>query len=68
MKIKQNKMLRLKDSEEEALRKKSVEINRKLLSMGLEPLKDSEIIHEVLRKGISQLEVDTKGNLYIEVE
>lgn len=65
---KQNKMLRLKDTEEEALRKKSIEINKKLLGLGLEPLKDSEIIHEVLRKGISQLEVDNNGNLYIEIE
>jgi len=47
-----SKMLRLTDDEEEALRIKAVEINKILINKGMQPLKDSELAHQILKQGI----------------
>ena len=46
------KMLRLTDEEEELLRKKAVEINKALINKGMQPVKDSELAHAVLKQAI----------------
>lgn len=46
------KSLRLSDEEQELIRKKAVEINKVLVSKGIEPLKDSELAHEILKQGL----------------
>ncbi|EMZ8988640.1 hypothetical protein AAHH55_006561, partial [Pseudomonas aeruginosa] len=40
--------IRLTQAEQEALRKKAVEVNKELVKRGLQPLKDSEIVHAFL--------------------
>lgn len=49
---------RINDIEEEAIRKKAIEINRKLIDAGKAPMKDSELVHEILGKAIKIAKLD----------
>lgn len=59
------RMLRIKEDESEKLRKKCIEINKVLISMNKEPLKDSEIAHILLNKSIKSVFVNRYGELQI---
>ena len=52
------KMLRITEIEAEQIRQKSIDINRKLLEAGQPPVKDSELLHELIKLGLPRLEVD----------
>lgn len=58
--------LRLSDWEQEELRKKCTEINKLLIKDGKEPLKDSELAHELLRISIKSARLNRSGQIYIE--
>lgn len=60
-----SKMLRLKESESEAIRKKAVDVNKKLVNLGKEPIKDSELIHKLLDLAIKNVIVNKYGELEI---
>ena len=53
--------IRLTNAEQEALRKKAVEINKELVKRGLQPMKDSELVHAFLEDAIRSLEVSASG-------
>lgn len=59
------KMLRINEVESENLRKKCIEINKILISLNKEPLKDSEVAHILLEKGIKKVTVNKYGELEI---
>lgn len=59
------KMLRLKDEEVEKVRQKAIEINKKLIKMDKEPMKDSELIHKVISLGLENIVVNKNGDLEI---
>jgi hypothetical protein len=63
MVVKMIKMLRIKEVQSENLRKKCIEINKILISMNKEPLKDSEIAHKILDIGIKSISVNKYGEL-----
>lgn len=63
MVIKMIKMLRIKDVQSEKLRQKSIEINKILISLNKEPMKDSEIAHKILDIGIKSIFVNKYGEL-----
>jgi hypothetical protein len=63
MVVKMIKMLRIKEVQSENLRKKCIEINKILISMNREPLKDSEIAHKILDMGIKSIFVNKYGEL-----
>lgn len=63
MVVKMIKMLRIKEIQSENLRKKCIEINKILISMNKEPLKDSEIAHKILDIGIKSIFVNKYGEL-----
>lgn len=63
MVVKMIKMLRIKEIQSESLRKKCIEINKILISMNKEPLKDSEIAHKILDIGIKNIFVNKYGEL-----
>lgn len=63
MVVKMIKMLRIKEVQSEKLRKKCIEINKILISMNKEPLKDSEIAHKILDIGIKNIFVNKYGEL-----
>jgi hypothetical protein len=53
--------IRLTNAEQEALRRKAVEINKELVKRGMQPMKDSELVHAFLEKVICSLEVSASG-------
>lgn len=60
--------LRLTNWEQEELRKKAVEINKLLVKDGKQPLKDSEIAHEILKRAIPAMRLSASGELMLEIE
>lgn len=59
------KMLRIKEDESEKLRNKCIDINKILISMNRQPLKDSELAHILLNKSIKSVFVNKYGDLEI---
>ena len=62
------KTVRLSDAETEAVRQKAVEINKLLIKQGLQPLRDSELVHKILEKSVPYAQLNTKGEIVIDVE
>lgn len=59
------KTVRLSEDEQEKIRKKAVEVNRVLVSQMKQPLKDSELIHQILTLAIERIEVSKSGNIIL---
>lgn len=57
--------VRLTVSEQEALRKKAVLINQRLVKNGKQPLRDSTIVHFILEEALQRLEVGSSGSMII---
>lgn len=57
--------VRLNDKEQEALRKKCVELNKRLINKGLEPIKDSELVHIILGQTIEHVEIGESGKIIV---
>lgn len=57
--------VRLTEREQEIIRKKSIEINQKLIKKGIQPLRDSQIIHEILELTLPNLEIGESGKIII---
>lgn len=58
---------RINKIEQEALRKKAIEINKKLVDNGKSPLKDSELVHEILLKAIKISTLDRDFNVTLAI-
>ena len=59
--------VRLNDMEQEAIRKKCIEINKLLIQNNKEPLKDSEMVHKILELSITYVKVTNKGEVYLDM-
>ena len=59
------KMFRLTDKEEMNLREKCVEINKRLVQANREPLRDSELLHEILKECIERTEIGIEKTISI---
>lgn len=59
--------VRLTKSEQEMLRRKSIEINKKLIEKGMQPLRDSQIVHKILDIGLKEIEVSEKGEIRLRI-
>ena len=59
--------VRLSDKEQEAIRKKCIEINKLLIKNNREPLKDSELVHKILDLSIAYINIDGKGEFYLDL-
>lgn len=59
------KTVRLSETEQEKIRNKAVEINKKLVDQMKQPLKDSELVHVILEEAIERLEVTKSGKVII---
>lgn len=57
--------LRLKKTEEELLRKKSIEINKVLINSNRKPLTESQLIHEIIEEGLKRVEAGKENNTVI---
>ena len=64
------KTFRLTDEEEKALNNVQLKINRELVKNGQKPLRDTEILHEILRQTIlsDRLDLSRKGYIIINNE
>lgn len=60
--------LRLSNTEQEALRKKCIEINKLLIKQGRMPIKDSELAHFILENATPCAKVSASGELMLELE
>lgn len=58
--------VRLTTDEQEEIRKKCIEINKLLIKNNKMPVKESELIHKILEKTISCVQVNNSGEIYIE--
>ncbi|STZ02490.1 Uncharacterised protein [Moraxella equi] len=47
-------MFRLNPTEAEKVRKTAIEVNKKRIENGIEPVKDSELLHEILEKAFQK--------------
>lgn len=59
------KSLRIKEEQEEKIRQLAVLVNKKLIQLGMEPLKDSEVAHRLLNEAIGRSYVTTDGQLIV---
>ena len=64
------KTFRLTDEEEKALNNVQLKINRELVKNGQKPLRDTEILHEILRQTFlsDRLDLSRKGYIIINNE
>jgi len=58
-------MIRLNAWEIEELRNKCIDINKKLIRLDKEPLKDSELVHKILELGLKNISVSKEGEIEI---
>lgn len=59
--------LRLNKYEQEKIREKSIEINKKLISKNKQPVKESELLHVLLKKTIKKLYVNENGEIDLDI-
>jgi hypothetical protein len=60
--------VRLTNAEQEAIRQKAIEINKLLIKKGMQPLRDSELVHKILDKSIPYARLSESGEVIVETE
>ncbi|MNN60232.1 hypothetical protein D3C81_1754010 [compost metagenome] len=60
--------IRLSQGEQEALRKKAIDVNKELVKRGMQPLKDSELVHAFLERAIRGIEVSASGQILVHID
>ena len=58
--------VRLNDWEQEEIRKKAVEVNKKLIAKAKQPIRDSQLVHKILEQCIKRVEITESGEIIIE--
>lgn len=51
----------------EKVRKMAVEVNKKRIENGIEPVKDSELLHEILEKAFKKITITNNGKISLEL-
>lgn len=59
------KALRIKDDQEEKIRQLAVAANKKLIQIGREPLRDSELAHMLLNEALKRAYINDDGEIDI---
>ena len=67
LEVRKMQMFRIKRKEQEILRKKAIELNKKRIENGKEPLKDSELLHELIEKMANKITITNKGELTFDI-
>ncbi|WP_054083146.1 hypothetical protein [Pseudomonas savastanoi] len=60
--------VRLTNAEQEAIRQKAIEINKLLIKKGMQPVRDSELVHKILEKSVPYARLNESGEIVIEKE
>lgn len=58
--------IRLTKKEQEVLGKKAIKINKLLVGMEMKPMSESELIHKILEKSLTNVEINKRGEIIIE--
>lgn len=61
------KMFRLNQEEAEKIRKTAIEVNKKRIENGIEPVKDSELLHEILEKTFKKITITNSGRISLDI-
>ncbi|STZ31509.1 hypothetical protein [Moraxella ovis] len=56
-------MFRLTSSESEKVRNIAIEVNKKRIENDIEPVKDSELLHEILEVAFNNIQSQIRGKL-----
>lgn len=59
--------VRLTREEQELLRKKCIEINKLLIKANQMPLRESELVHKILEKTMTCIDVNNKGEIIFDL-
>lgn len=62
------KSLRIKEEQEESIRRLAINDNKKLIQLGREPLKDSELAHILLNEAIKRAYIGDDDEITIKNE
>jgi len=57
--------LRITKKEDKEVRKKCVEINKILVEAGKMPVRESELIHILLKMALENIQIDKNGKMYV---
>ena len=57
--------MRINDLEQEAIRRKAIELNKRLVEAGKAPVKDTELVHAILIKSIKSAYLDSEYKIQI---
>lgn len=60
--------IRLTATEQEQIRQKAIEINKLLVKRGLQPMKDSELVHKILEKSVPYAVLSESGEIIIDAD
>lgn len=60
-------MFRLNKKEAEKVRKAAIEANKKRIENGIEPVKDSELLHEILEQAFKKMVITNNGKVSMEL-
>lgn len=60
-------MFRLNQEEAEKIRKTAIEVNKKRIENGIEPVKDSELLHEILEKTFKKITITNSGRISLDI-
>ncbi|MDK4525291.1 hypothetical protein QG083_07025 [Kingella kingae] len=59
------KTLRIKENQEEKIRQIAISFNKKLVQMGKQPMRDSELVHELLNEALEKAMLNENGKVEI---
>lgn len=57
--------LRINDEQHEAVRNKAIKINKELILLGKEPIRDSKLLHLIITLGVDLIDVLPNGEIGI---
>lgn len=56
-------MFRLNNEESETIRKLAIDVNKKRIENNIEPVKDSELLHEILEQALKKIIITNSGKI-----
>lgn len=62
------KNLRIKDAQGERIRQLAIDLNKRLVSLNRQPLKDSELTHKLLDEAINRAVISPNGEIHLRNE
>jgi len=58
--------VRLTKDEEDQLRRKCIEVNKRLIAAEKKPIRESELVHYILNNAIKAIKINKDGTMFID--